>query len=130
MRKFGGIAVVAAALLLLAGCTSSAPAEDASGDTTVAPTVESAPITAEPKSSSPTPSASTDDYLLAMHAIWQGDPPSDDELVSAGTLVCENLRSGKPDAEIVVVVGSTDDAAANNTKTVTAAKQYLCPEFF
>ncbi|QJU54327.1 DUF732 domain-containing protein [Herbiconiux sp. KACC 21604] len=122
MRKLGGIAVLAVALLL-AGCSGS-PSEseqDLNGDQ------DRAAATPTPTE----PGDLTDDYtpdqlfLAIMDRYWQGEGhPDDATLITAGKNVCAQLESGATRESIVVIEGDN----TNNGEVVNYAPQAYCPE--
>ena len=123
-------AVLIAAALALAGCSSTAAGQagTAAGAAlpTAAATVKAAPIVAgsDPTNSAP-PSVDEKSYLDSMHYFW-AEGPEDSELLSAGYYACDQLRAGVSDDQIIAVQGDR----GHNADVLNVARQFLCPEFF
>jgi hypothetical protein len=128
MRKLGGIILLSA--LGLAGCAAPA-VSDPAPTTTVTATATAAPISAR---SIPTPASQAsigpvEDvalFLKSAKSRWVGTPPADDALIGAGTLACQEMRSGT-DVTAVKVVDSSRDKDQSLAIAV-AAQDGLCPE--
>lgn len=104
---------VAAALLLLTGCASTPEeASDAQADATAVEEVEAAPLVAEEAAPEPgTPEAA---YLELVRQYEARDPlfveASDEELVAAGKLACEQMSGGTEIDDVRVVDGEQPDS--------------------
>ncbi len=130
MRTAGVIAVLATALLLT-GCASGAAQTDGSGAAvaqSAAPDTMDATAAPEPDSTG-TSEIDEATFLRGAKAAWRGDVPSDEELIAAGRLACDQLAAGTTADAVRVVVGDGDDADWNNQKLVTYGAQTYCPEF-
>ena len=66
-------------------------------------------------------------FLASMDAVWQGERPSDAQLLGAAKLACEQLADGAKPDDVTVVTGDTGDAATNNRKVVDYAVITICP---
>ena len=134
-----GLIGATAAILLLAGC--SAVSAEAQG--VPAPSSSSTPN--ETPSPAPvavgTPTPNTDPssnkwngfasqrewYLRSLEGAISGQPPSDDQLIAAGNLACEQIKSGKKLNLVRVVKGSGPSADLDNRNIVEAARMVYCP---
>lgn len=124
MKKLAVVAAVGA-VLLLGGCASaSAPEVDV--------TSESAPE----ESVVPTPTGTpgqdlSDQYepddllLLIVDKGWQGDRPSDDEIIAAGHAACDAVAAGETKSAVDVMPEATE---FNNNLLVVNATNIYCPE--
>lgn len=140
-----GVAAVAV-VLAMSGCGASVeagqPAKSAVGTTATSAPVETSAATAAPITMPPVDPATqseaqkagfideNDWFLRSVKSTWLGgDAPSDDELLSAASLACEELGNGSPRDAVTVVVGDGEDAATNNSNAVWYAVMALCPQF-
>lgn len=64
-------------------------------------------------------------FLASMDAVWMGERPSDEQLLGAATLACEQIAAGTNRDAVTVVTG--DGAEHNNAKVVSYAIITLCP---
>jgi PBP1b-binding outer membrane lipoprotein LpoB len=143
-RMKAALAVLAVAALLSgcsaaveapsAGRTAPAVAETATPEPTATVEPTAAPVTIEP-TATPNPEfngfASQEDwYLRGLAGALSGKPPSDDDLIGAGMLACEQLRSGVALADVRVVSGAGELADQDNRNIVGQATQVYCPEFY
>ena len=132
------LVAVVAAVLVLAGC-SAVPSDNGADSARVAP---SSSPTAAPLPEQPEPEITEqseaqkngfkdedDWYLRSVKSSWQGDVPTDEELLKAGTSACEALTSGTQKADVVSVEGDSENAVYNNQIVVAYAIMALCPEF-
>lgn len=128
MGKRLGLVVVGA--LLLTGCAGGEPEAAPTVTVTATPeaAVEAAPIQAQ---AAPTEDAENPEvaYLEAVKENWYGEPPVDDELISAGLFACEQYPTVEHYTEITAVQGEDWQAQDNNLRVVVSAGQTLCPEF-
>lgn len=138
MKKLTAMLALAAALTLTA-CSAPAasnPEAPPASAASTTPTITAAPIqpqaAAEPAPTTVNPGEDYGDmtqdefYLEGVHWGWRGPRPSDEQLIAAGLLVCEELEAGKKHDDIRVVLGDTDDAAWNNEKVVMMGGQVYC----
>jgi hypothetical protein len=137
------IAAAALLLLVLTGCSSAVDAEGTEGtarqssDSSEAATpTEAAPIPAE--SSAPVDSApespfgdytQEEFFLKSIVPAWHGPVPTDEELVGAAALVCEQLTNGVAKDSVRAVEGTGADADWNNNRLVVDGITAYCPEF-
>lgn len=71
-----------------------------------------------------------DQFLIAsLDGALVGVDSTDQELIAAAKLACEQLESGNAKPS-VVLGGSASDRAGNNKVIVSAAKQVYCPKYF
>ncbi|GAA2230292.1 hypothetical protein N1031_06965 [Herbiconiux moechotypicola] len=125
MRKTFTVLVLAMGLVL-AGCSTTSAESEAAVEST--PTA--APITAAAEE--PTEAAAlTDDevsayFLDSVKPTWRGAEPTDEELLSAAELVCEQLAGGATVDSVVVVEGEGEDADWNNFQLVNRAADSYC----
>ncbi|GIF25047.1 hypothetical protein BJ973_007304 [Actinoplanes tereljensis] len=126
-RKF---VIVGAALVALAGCSSTSTSSSGNGAVPIAATPQAPdPIEASVAASKRAEAAGdVDSYVAAIKAI---DPKLVKDQVSAvdmGKGICQEAAQGKTDAQVATDVAlnfSVDQAAA--LKVVTATKTALCP---
>lgn len=135
MFKKGSLAAVLV-VLALSGCSAaSGAAEPVVSSPTSTPKVEPAPITEVTATPSAEPEADygeyTQDefYLESITYTWQGVLPSDDELIGAGLLACEQLTAGTAMPDVTVVQGDSEEAVWNNQQVRTQGMYVYCPEF-
>lgn len=132
-------------VLALSGCSAagveSAPepkpsmtAEPAPSNTPAAqptPTAAAAPIeivpTEQPKAEFNGFSSQREWYLKSLEGSLSGTV-SDDDLIAAGLLVCEQLASGVAYDEVRVVSGTGEAADLDNENIYWSAVQVYCPE--
>lgn len=143
MKKLGLIGVAVAALLL-AGCSapvvesareapSSAPSATTAKTPTSEPTAAAIEMEANETIDATTPwgeagfESADAWYLASMDTVWQGERPSDDQLIGAGMLACEQIAAGATRDDVVVVTGDTEEAASNNRKVISYALFTYCP---
>lgn len=136
MRKILG--TLAIAVLALTAC--SAPAETPS----IQPFVGSAPevtITAAPipaQSTADTETMATGGFgdpatdaafLEGVKDGWAGSTPSDDELVSAAKLACDEFAKGVPYRDMRLVEGVADEDLNNGIRIAVYASRNYCTDF-
>ena len=126
-------AVLIAAALALAGCssTSTGQAGTAAGAALPTATATVAPIIQD-TAPAPSPTALDEEaeYLRSLKSVWRGNVPSDADLIAAGRFACQEFEAGKSRDDIVAVQGGSADAEANNRHVVTSAAQLFCPAYF
>lgn len=143
MRRASGVLV--AAVLVLAGCTSQSedlPAEPYSSDqpgasasvgtVTEAPSVptpsDDGAVPAEPPSSEEASRAGEPEFLDSVGSAWHGDVPSPDVLLQLGQEVCDQIRSGLPVADVMVLNDTDPFKEPNNDALRLAALHMLCSD--
>jgi hypothetical protein len=146
LRHMSKIWPVGALLVVLAlsGCSAAAaePEARAAASTveetstpTAEPTVESTP-TAAPIEITPTEAPSDEFngfssaramFLAGLDGAMSGEV-SDEDLVAAGTLACEQLRAGSTIDTARVVTGTGEVADRDNAHIVWQAVYAYCPE--
>jgi hypothetical protein len=131
-------AIAAALLVVLAvsGCSSAEPADNArvaAGSTATeppAPSETAAPVTIEP-TAAPIGQwngfATQDEWYLAGLKDALSGPASDDELLAAGKLACEQIAAGTPIEDVRVVTAEGAAADQDNKNIVTDANRVYCP---
>jgi hypothetical protein len=144
-RALGAVLVV----LALSGCSAATAEPDsrvaASEEESATPTptpvlpVEATP-TAAPVEITPTEapglpefngfSSQREWFLRSLDGALSGTVPSDDELIGAGMLACEQLRAGAAYDAVRVVSGSGDTADQDNENIVWAGVSVYCPELY
>lgn len=126
MGKKLGLVVVGA--LLLTGCASGEPEAAPAPTVTVTATPEAAPIQVQ---AVPTEEAQNPEvaYVEAVKENWYGEPPTNEELISAGLFACEQYPTVEHYTEITAVQGEDWQAQDNNLRVVVTAGRTLCPEF-
>lgn len=136
MKKLTAALALAAALALTA---CSAPAPQAAGPlpASAAPTtpaITAAPIPAQAAApNTAAASAAGFDlayYLKGARAMWPEDVPvTDEQLIAAGKLACEQL----PSARLVTKISVVDGGSAGDQKNLAvanAAASVMCPEAY
>lgn len=136
MGKRLGLVVIGA--LLLTGCASGEPeaAPGSSATETVSETAEaqaqSRSIEVSDATSDPEPSESVDEearYLEFIKRAWRTELPSDEDLLTAASIACEEMRAGKAAFELAVITGGTAENDAWHSSQVGAiASSTICPD--
>lgn len=132
MGKRLGLVVIGA--LLLTGCASGEP--EAVPTVTVTATPEAAvtakSIEVSAATPEPTPAEVVDQeawYLKGVKQAWRTELPSDEELLSAALLACEQMASGVQTYELDIVSGGTpENNAWHSSQVGAAASSTICPE--
>ena len=133
MKRLGGVALIAAALML-AGCSTPEPTPTVTVTVTETPlpaptvTVTVAPAEAE---SSATPDRGA--FVAALTAIDPGLTVNADRAVSRAGDICLDIEQGKTDEQVVRNTelrfegGNVPDLSADQARgIVDAARAYLC----
>lgn len=132
MGKKLGLVVVAA--LMLAGCASGEPESAPTVTVTATPeaTVEAKVIEVSPTAPEAAPVDVVDEearYLKGVKPTWHTEIPSDEDLLSAAALACEEMRAGTQPYELGVVKGGTpEDNAWHSQQVGAVASSTICPE--
>lgn len=126
-------AVLIAAALALAGCSSTAPGQAGTAAGAALPTATAtaspAPIVLDSPKPTATPSAGPDEALFLRAMAGTMNPmPSDADLLAAGYLACKGMDEGGDHNSIVVVTNADGTVSDTNGTLIRAASQYLCPE--
>jgi hypothetical protein len=143
MKKSLGIVLLA--VIALSGCAAAgddgvASAERQIQEAAPSATPEAAPIPADTAVPEPTANPTknpymgdyTEDefYLLVFKPAWRGTLPTDEQLIGAGLLYCEQRRAGTPPEDIRVVEGEGEDVDWNNQQIASAALQTYCYDLY
>jgi hypothetical protein len=148
MFKMSRAAIAVVAVLALTGCSAAAADEisqpriaaESSSSTpepteTATPTPTAAPIEITPTAAPGRPefngfSSQREWFLRSLDGALSGMASSDDALISAGMMACDQLRSGSHYDDIRVVSGSGEDADMDNQNIVWAGVSVYCPELY
>lgn len=132
MGKRLGLVVIGA--LLLAGCANGEPeaAPAPSATETTEAKVQSRSIEVSDAAPEPEAAESVDEearYLEGIKPSWRTELPSDEELLSAALLACEQMRSGVAPFELEIVSGGTpEDNDWHNLRVGATASSTICQD--
>jgi hypothetical protein len=133
MRRIGavlvGLGTAAALTLALGGCAAQNLVQPLdSGSPAIEPVVPATAAAVPEATPGTTGGVTMEQFLRGVTEAWHGAVPSDDELITAGNSVCDQLDAGSSSKDVRVIQGDDADTAWNNGQLVLMATYAFCPE--